>query len=102
MGKGGNSNYLRFVGLTNHDSEDYGAIVSHKPKKYSGFCKSDECCSIFSFEQVFNKKKGKAVLEMKRITKSRVNKVYRTSDRSIDSCKECGSVIHWASEGDNQ
>jgi len=65
-----NANWLRFAGLTNHDTEDIAHLMTHSNSRTGAFCESDRC----------------------RGERPRIEKYV---DQDTDMCPDCGHALVW-------
>ena len=65
-----NANWLRFMGLTNHDTEDIGQLMTLPDSRTGAFCESDRC-------------RGDRV------------RIEKYVDQDTDMCPDCGHALVW-------
>lgn len=79
-----NANYLKSVGLTNFESEDYGTLASSKERTKIpvAYCTSDKCCSLGGSK--------------------RLSKIYKNVHSNTTYCPNCRSSLLWKMQYEGQ
>lgn len=90
----GRFSYYKGMGITNHDTEDYGVLASahkpHEPIEYMHFCSSHKC-TLYQTLRKFKDKEGNTIERVCNVNKSKVLKF--VSKKKVERCEDCGNYL---------